>query len=222
MHHLARRQVFRRQEHDHAVHAPEAPGRHTLVVHTVLATDHRQGVPRHPLEFTQRSLGLVALHAEQHHVPGLAAGLRWAAHGGNPQTHVLRRGDEAQPLALQGAQVGTTSDEQHIHAVLEEPRTNGTANAARPVDDESHPLGPHPLQRRGKCAGCPRQKGRLPSAANAKPHDGKRQLGLGGQPAPQTYNTPATPIRLGEREGPAPRKKRAEREGPAPRKKKAN
>jgi len=29
------------------------------------------------------------------------------------------------------------------------------------------------------------------------------------------------PVRLGEREGPAPRKKRAEREGPAPRKKRA-
>ena len=144
MHHLARRQVFRRQEHDHAVHAPEAPRRHALVVHTVLATDHRQGVPRHPLEFTQRSFGLVALHAEQHHVPGLTAGLRRAARDRNPQTHILRRGDEAQPLALQGAQVGTTSDEQHIHAVLEEPRTHGTANATRPVDDESHPLGPHP------------------------------------------------------------------------------
>jgi hypothetical protein len=121
---------------------------HAFVCNAILGADHgNPGSRPRPKRF-QGFYRVLGLHGQIDSILLLKGYLRWMSHAGDGQGDGFFGGLEDKAPALNGLQVLSPGDEQNLMTVLKKPGPEGSADAARPVNDVPHARAPflfHPV-----------------------------------------------------------------------------
>jgi hypothetical protein len=149
----ARLQMGCRAHDADAVDVLEVPQRRTLVCHAVLQADDRCRRTRHPGQRLHGSVGVVALHAEQHDI--VRAQTEFCRAGSRVDLDDVRRLGRlhGQPVSADRGQMGTARDQRYLVAGDRQQPADQATDRTRTEHHISHGVQPRAPRYRGRSPG---------------------------------------------------------------------